>query len=131
MVSLLNEVIQGTIELPARDQEGTMRNRKILFKDNIGNSYPLKEVATGIKASLLQSLLTKGRLNDKTLPIIDEPEAHLHPQWVVEYVMHGDPLNQKLGVRFLIATHSPRLVQTLDLLANDKETNKESPSSST
>lgn len=72
MVSLLNEVIQGTIELPARDQEGTMRNRKILFKDNIGNSYPLKEVATGIKSlSLLQSLLTKGRLNDKTLLIID------------------------------------------------------------
>ena len=128
MVSLLNEVIQGTIELPARDQEGTMRNRKILFKDNIGNSYPLKEVATGIKSfSLLQSLLTKGRLNDKTLLIIDEPEAHLHPQWVVEYARMVTLLNQKLGVRFLIATHSPRLVQTLDLLANDKETNKESP----
>lgn len=45
----------------------------------------------------------------------------------MEYARMVTLLNQKLGVRFLIATHSPRLVQTLDLLANDKETNKESP----
>lgn len=126
VVEKLVQITHGTIELPSKDQEGTMRTRKILFREADGQSYPLKEVATGIKSfALIQSLLLKGRLSKNTLLIIDEPEAHLHPQWVVEYARMITLLNRELGVRFLLATHSPKLVQTLYLLAEDE--NQEEP----
>ena len=122
VVEKLVQITHGTIELPSKDQEGTMRTRKILFREADGQSYPLKEVATGIKSfALIQSLLLKGRLSKNTLLIIDEPEAHLHPQWVVEYARMITLLNKELGVRFLLATHSPKLVQTLYLLAEDED----------
>lgn len=122
VVEKLVQITHGTIELPSKDQEGTMRTRKILFREADGQSYPLKEVATGIKSfALIQSLLLKGRLTMSTLLIIDEPEAHLHPQWVVEYARMITLLNKELGVRFLLATHSPKLVQTLYLLAEDED----------
>lgn len=122
VVEKLVQITHGTIELPSKDQEGTMRTRKILFREADGQSYPLKEVATGIKSfALIQSLLLKGRLSKNTLLIIDEPEAHLHPQWVVEYARMITLLNKELGVRFLLATHSPKLVQTLYLLAEDDD----------
>ena len=122
VVEKLVQITHGTIELPSKDQEGTMRTRKILFREADGQSYPLKEVATGIKSfALIQSLLLKGLLSKNTLLIIDEPEAHLHPQWVVEYARMITLLNKGLGVRFLLATHSPKLVQTLYLLAEDED----------
>lgn len=121
----LAEIIQGQVVLPSKNQEGVMRTRKILFTDDTsGQSFPIKEVATGIKSfALILSLLYKGLLNDRTLLIIDEPEAHLHPQWEVRYAHIITTLQQELGVRFLIATHSPRLVQSLDLLAEEEEGN--------
>lgn len=122
VADLIAGITQGQIILPIKDQEGVMRTRKILYADSTGESYAVKEVATGIKNfALIQSLLQKGQLTERTLLIIDEPEAHLHPQWVVEYARVIMMLHRELGVKLLIATHSPRLVQSLYLLANEEE----------
>lgn len=119
---LLAGITQGQVVLPSKDQDGVMRTRKIFFTESSGESYAIKEVATGIKSfALIQSLLQKGLLTERTLLIIDEPEAHLHPQWTVEYARIITTLHRELGVRFLLATHSPRLVQSLSLLANEEE----------
>lgn len=125
VADLIAGITQGQIILPIKDQEGVMRTRKILYTDSTGESYAVKEVATGIKNfALIQSLLQKGQLTERTLLIIDEPEAHLHPQWVVEYARVIMMLHRELGVKLLIATHSPRLVQSLYLLANEEEAAK-------
>ena len=72
-----------------------------------GEEYDLLECATGIKSfSLLQLLLKNLYLDEKTLLIIDEPEAHLHPQWIVEYARLIILLHKKIGVKFFIASHS-------------------------
>ncbi|WP_288905277.1 AAA family ATPase [uncultured Porphyromonas sp.] len=97
--------------------EGINRSVRMRFKSDKGVEFPLKEVATGIKGfAMLQLLLQKGLLDKNTLLIIDEPEAHLHPQWIVEYAKLLVELNHSLGTRFLIATHSTDMVQTLSVL---------------
>ncbi|MFR6434638.1 AAA family ATPase [Porphyromonas sp.] len=119
---LLAGITQGQVILPSKDQDGVMRTRKIFFTESSGESYAIKEVATGIKSfALIQSLLQKGLLTERTLLIIDEPEAHLHPQWTVEYARIITTLHRELGVKFLLATHSPRLVQSLSLFASEEE----------
>ena len=58
---------------------------------------------------LLKSLY----LDENTLLIIDEPEAHLHPQWIVEYARLIILLHKRLGVKFFIASHSTDMVSAL------------------
>ena len=122
VADLLAGITRGQVVLPSKDQDRVMRTRKIYFTESSGESYAIKEVATGIKSfALIQSLLQKGLLTERTLLIIDEPEAHLHPQWTVQYARIITTLHRELGVKFLLATHSPRLVQSLSLFASEEE----------
>ncbi len=79
----------------------------------------LSEAATGFKTfSYLQRLLENGYLNEKTLLLIDEPEAHLHPQWIVEYARLLVLLNKKVGLKIMIASHNPDMVAAIHDIAN-------------
>lgn len=87
-----------------------------------GLTIDLADSATGIKSfALLQLLLTEGLLNNKTLLILDEPEAHLHPQWIVEYARILVLLNKHLGVRSMIASHNPDMVSALRYIAEKEK----------
>ena len=99
---------------------------KFQFTDSqSGETFSLKEAATGVKSfSILYLLLERGLLNEHTLLIIDEPEVHLHPQWIVEYAKLVAILNRVLGVKFLIASHSPDFVETLEILSDEKMTSE-------
>ena len=84
------------------------------FKRVDGAVFNLLDVATGIKAfSILQLLLKNGKLNEKTLLIIDEPESNLHPQWIIEYARIIVLLNKNLGVKFFLASHNPDMVSAI------------------
>ena len=79
----------------------------------------LKDAATGFKTfSYLQRLLENGYLNAETLLMIDEPEAHLHPQWVVEFARLLVLLNKELGLKIMIASHNPDMVAAIHDIAN-------------
>lgn len=83
-----------------------------------GQTFDLFKCATGIKSfSILQLLLKNGTLGKNTLLIIDEPEAHLHPQWIVEYARMVLLLYRNLGVKFLIASHSTDFVGAMKEIA--------------
>lgn len=94
-----------------------------MFKRTDGRGeYPLEECATGIKSfSILNFLYTRGLLNNRTLLIVDEPEAHLHPQWILEYAKVLVKLNRQLGVRLLLTTHSPDMLNAIRRVANVEE----------
>lgn len=95
-----------------------------VFKRDDGKSFDLLDCATGVKSfSILQILLKRGFISDETLLIIDEPEAHLHPQWIVEYGRLIVLLNKKLGTKFLISTHNPDLVSAIKYIS-EKELSK-------
>ncbi len=88
------------------------------FKQADGKEFDLLECATGIKSfSMLQLLLKNLFLDDSTLMIIDEPEAHLHPQWIVEYARLIVLLHKRVGVKFFIASHSTDMVSSIRYIA--------------
>lgn len=108
--SFSNQIIHGS----ARFERTDLFRNKFVFKRDDGKEFNLIEVATGIKSfSILQMLLNNGSLNGNTLLILDEPEAHLHPQWIVEYGRFLVYLNEHVGVKLLVASHSPDMVSAL------------------
>nr|WP_311457394.1 AAA family ATPase [uncultured Capnocytophaga sp.] len=88
------------------------------FTRSDGKIFDLNEVATGIKAfSIIQLLLKNGHIDNRTLLIIDEPESHLHPQWIVEYAHMIVLLHKYIGVKFFLASHNPDMVSAIRYIA--------------
>lgn len=95
---------------------GTLSTLTFLRED--GKEFDLSEVATGIKAfSIIQLLLKNGHIDNRTLLIIDEPESHLHPQWIVEYARMIVLLHKYIGVKFFLASHNPDMVSAIRYIA--------------
>ena len=114
----IQSVINGTITYEDEssllmDEPGLYYHRKI---DNL--RIPLKQAATGITSfAYLLQLLNNGYLQKDTLLIIDEPEAHLHPQWIVEYAKSLVLLNKKIGMKILISSHNPDMVSAIQSIS--------------
>ena len=86
--------------------------------------FQLIDCATGVKSiAILQMLYINGWLSDETLLILDEPEAHLHPQWIVEYARLIVLLNKKVGVKFFIASHNPDMVSAIQDISDQEDNN--------
>lgn len=77
--------------------------------------------ASGIKSlGILQILDKSGEFNKDLLLVIDEPEVHLHPDWQVEYAKLLVKL-VKNGIRVLITSHSPYLIEALNKFSKDEK----------
>lgn len=99
------------------------KTSSLIYQRNDGKIFDLSQSATGVQAfAFLQLLLKKGLINDRSLIIIDEPEAHLHPQWIVEYAKVLVELNKKTKAKFFIATHSTDMVSALRYISGKEET---------
>ena len=99
------------------DRSGLLNNDFSFYRED-GEVFDLAEVATGIKAfSIIQLLLKNGHIDNRTLLIIDEPESHLHPQWIVEYARMIVLLHKHIGVKFFLASHNPDMVSAIRYIA--------------
>ncbi len=97
-------------------------NSPLLYKRNDGKVFNLLESATGIKSfSVIQILLNNGFIDKNTLLIIDEPEAHLHPQWIVEYARIIVLIHKHIGTKFFIASHSTDFVSAIKYIVTKEE----------
>lgn len=97
---------------------------ELFFARDDGQNFPLQQCATGVKSfAILQLLLRNGYINDRSLIILDEPEAHLHPQWIIEYAKVIVEMNKQIGSKFFITTHSTDLVSALRYIS-EKEGNQ-------
>lgn len=114
-----SEILQGESYF----EEDTLFDNQFTFAHINGSIYNLLECATGIKAfSILQLMLKNGFLTPNTLLIIDEPEVHLHPQWIVEYARLIVLLNKHIGVHFFIASHNPDMVSAIKYISEKEQT---------
>lgn len=96
---------------------------ELRFVSNDGRvNIEIEKVATGFKTFIyLQRLLENGCLGDDCLLLIDEPEAHLHPQWIVEYARILVLLNKDLGQKIMLATHNPDMVAAIRSIAEKEQ----------
>ena len=126
----------GLNEKSSLDQDEFLNNLKniidgefiyVPFKELIfkrGNQeFDVNSVATGIKNfGILQLLIKNNYLTKDSILIVDEPEAHLHPKWQLEYAKFIVEL-VKNGVKVLITSHSPYMVEALELYSKQENIN--------
>ena len=94
----------------------------IFYKQySIDKTFDMKQTANGIKMfGYLQMLLLNGTIKSDSLLILDEPEVHLHPKWQLKYAEILTKL-VKNGVKVLVNSHSPYMIQALIKYARDEK----------
>lgn len=107
--------IKNLIGGEVRVQDTIYQGKELRFirkGDNL--SIKLEDTATGMKTfAYIQKLIENGFLNERTLLLIDEPEAHLHPKWIFEFAHLLVLLNKELGVKVMVASHNPDMVAAI------------------
>lgn len=111
----LHCILHGDIKV---EKDMFTADSKLCYLREDGLEIELVNAATGIKSfAYLQKLLANGLLNNDTMLLIDEPEAHLHPQWIVEFAKILVLLNKDLGVKVMITSHNPDMVAAIQKIA--------------
>lgn len=93
-----------------------VKSSKGVFYSSEGAKLSIKNLATGSKMFfIIKKLLLNGLLNDKTMLVLDEPESHLHPDWINKFAEILVVLIKDVGVNVLLTTHSPNLMLALNV----------------
>lgn len=83
-----------------------------------GTELSVKNLATGSKMFfIIKKLLFDGLIDSNTMLILDEPESHLHPEWINKFAEILVYLAKDVNVKILITTHSPNLMLALSVYA--------------
>lgn len=117
----LSNIMHGEVKMVKDDSP--FAADKLRFISDDGNvNIEIDKAATGFKTFIyLQRLLENGYLGSNCLLLIDEPEAHLHPQWIVEYARILVLLNKELGQKIMLATHNPDMVAAIRSIAEKEQ----------
>ncbi|MBD5155294.1 MAG: AAA family ATPase [Oscillibacter sp.] len=112
----INHIVPGTFEFSSEGDYCVQHGTKIRISN----------LATGSKVfSIIKLLLEKGLLDSDTMLILDEPEAHLHPQWQNVFAEVIVLLVKELHVNVLLTTHSPNFMLALDACMRKYEINQQ------
>lgn len=107
-------VLGGEVEV----SESTGEKRWVFKSPSFPRPIDLSDCATGIKSLAILNILYKGGyLDDETLLIIDEPEVHLHPQWVFEYARILVLIAKRLKARIFVTSHDPDMISALKVVS--------------
>lgn len=108
--TMLEEAWAGHLDEP----KGGGNDGWVFVQKGVDRPIPFFECAEGIKSLSGMDLLDRFNLLDSgTLLVVDEPEVHLHPQWIVTYAKILISLVKNQHIRVLVTTHSPYLVRAL------------------
>ena len=84
-----------------------------------GRAIKIANLATGSKFFvILQLLFESGQIGRDSLLILDEPEAHLNPEWINILAKLIVDMNERLGITTVITTQSLNLVLAFDALSS-------------
>ena len=75
----------------------------------------IQNLSTGIKSfAIIKLLLERGALKEKDVLILDEPEIHLHPEWLLSYAEIIVLLQKHFNLSLIITTHSSGFLQAIE-----------------
>lgn len=115
----LQHTISNIIGGDIHSKRNIAGKQELRFVRQDGLDIKLTEAATGIKSfAYIMKLFENGWLNKHSFLIIDEPEVHLHPQWVVEMAHTLVMLHKQCGVNIMIATHDPDMVSAIKAITS-------------
>ena len=115
----IQSIIGGKI---ASEEDIFGYSQELHYLANDGVDIRIEEAATGIKSfAYISRLLENGWLDKETLLLIDEPEAHLHPQWIVEFARLLVLIHKEMGTKIMIASHNPDMVAAIQSIAIKEE----------
>lgn len=119
LLQRISLILSGQIAL----RKNLFEDDKLYYERKDGKlTLPLDKLATGMKTfAYLFQLLKNGCLNDKTVLMVDEPEVHLHPQWVVQYAHIVVLLHKMLGVKIVLASHNPDFVAAIHAISKKEK----------
>ena len=115
MVFKLKEILGG--ELAVKDG-------RLLFREQTDGHevswIELMNLASGVKSlSIILQAIANHSLAKGTIFVIDEPEANLHPEWQIKFARILVHLWADLGVRVVVATHSPYFLKSLEVCSSE------------
>ena len=95
------------------------------YKDeNASANVDFLNLSTGLKSfALIERLLESGKLKQKDVLILDEPEIHLHPEWQLVYAETIVLLQKEFDLTVLITTHSPYFLEAIEVFTKKHKTN--------
>lgn len=93
--------------------DSTSSDENILSYHPYKNSYSLTDLSSGELGTLIRLTKLVSEVKQNSIVLIDEPELHLHPSWMVSYIPRLKKLFDNYNCHFIIATHSPLLVANL------------------
>ena len=93
-----------------------MKGTNGFFYVTNGARLSVNNLATGSKMFfIIKKLLMNGLLNDGTMLVLDEPESHLHPDWINKFAEMLVVLVKNIDVNVVLTTHSPNLLLALSV----------------
>lgn len=124
--------LRGILEKDKGKQELALEIEKILKKEKIVpnllrfdfteivfetpngiKSVSFNRMGEGFQALVAILTLLKSINNSKTIFLIEEPEVHMHPGYVIELVKYLAQVSASLNVQIFITSHSYDLIQSL------------------
>lgn len=123
--AIFQRLLQGKIsaQLILTDYEDATYETVFEYLRDDGLKIDFHECSSGFKVlGLLQMLMNKGALTETTAVFLDEPEAYLHPEWIVEYARMLVLINKTLGTRFFVATHNPDMTSAIRYISEKEGT---------
>lgn len=123
LAKMIRRIIDGDVVVNTRLNRLIGRRDRLHYVRQDGLDILLRGAATGIISfSILLQLLENGWITENSLLIIDEPEAHLHPQWIVEYARVLVKIKKILGTKIFISTHNPDMLAALQAISDNEDT---------
>ncbi|AMA49953.1 MULTISPECIES: AAA family ATPase [Flavobacterium] len=104
--NIILEKIQLEVDLTNAKNIIPLKNK------NTGENVDIKNISTGTKQLLLNSLPLYKLETNESIVLIDEPERSLYPDMQMELMDHYQRLAQ--NAQFIIATHSPFIAASFE-----------------
>lgn len=115
--AIIEDALNGKIS-----RKDDMFSRIFVYTAKNGQSIPLSQAASGLKCfAVLERLYANGCLGEDTLLIVDEPEVHLHPKWIVEYARVLVLIQKYLHTTIMVASHNPDMVSAIKYISEREE----------